>query len=260
MKIPMYQVDAFSDRVFGGNPAAVCVLGGWPGDEVMLSVAQENNLSETAFLIERADGYDIRWFTPAAEIDLAGHPTLASAMVVFEILKPGWKEVRFQSPSGPLTVTREADGFLSMDFPSRPGRPCEISPELVKGLGARPRELLLARDHLAVFDREEEVAGLRPDFAALAGLESMGVIATAPGRERDFVSRFFAPRMGIPEDPVTGSAHCTLIPYWAGRLGKKELTARQISARVGELRCRHRGERVAIAGRAVLYLEGYIYI
>ena len=259
MKIPMFQVDAFTDRVFGGNPAAVCVLGGWLPDQVMLDIAAENNLSETAFLKERADGFDLRWFTPKAEIDLAGHPTLAAAHTVFEILKPGWERVLFHSPSGPLTVVKE-DGFLSMDFPSRPGRPCDVPAELVQGLGAEPAGVLLARDHLAVFQTQEQVLALKPDFNALARLESMGVIVTAPGEDRDFVSRFFAPKMGILEDPVTGSAHCTLVPYWSARLGKNELSARQVSERGGELRCRDRGERVTLAGQAVLFLEGYIRI
>ena len=200
MKIPMFQVDAFTDRVFGGNPAAVCVLGGWLPDQVMLNIAAENNLSETAFLKEREDGFDLRWFTPKAEIDLAGHPTLAAAYTVFEILKPGWERVLFHSPSGPLTVVKE-DGFLSMDFPSRPGRPCGVPAELVQGLGAEPRELLLARDHLAVFETQDQVLALKPDFNALARLESMGVIVTAPGEDRDFVSRFFAPQDGHSRGP-----------------------------------------------------------
>ena len=259
MIIPMYQVDAFTDHAFGGNPAAVCVLGGWPADELMQNIAAENNLSETAFLVESDDGYDIRWFTPKAEIDLAGHPTLASAFVVFHCLKPGSRRVRFDSPSGPLFVS-EDQGLISLDFPSRPGEPCGIPEALIKGLGAKPAELYLARDHLAVFESEDEVLALEPDFPALGGLESMGVIVTAPGREADFVSRFFAPMMGISEDPVTGSAHCTLIPYWAKRLGEAKLSARQVSERVGVLSCEDRGDRVTMAGKAVLYLEGRIFV
>ncbi len=259
MKIPMFQVDAFTDRVFGGNPAAVCLLAGWLPDPVLQNIAAENNLSETAFLVEQADGYALRWFTPKAEIDLAGHPTLAAAHTVFEILKPGGERVLFHSPSGLLTVVKEGR-FLSMDFPSRPGQPCGAPAELVQGLGAEPREVLLARDHLAVFDTQEQVRALEPDFSVLAGLESMAVIVTAPGSDRDFVSRFFAPKVGIAEDPVTGSAHCTLVPYWSARLGKKELAARQVSERGGELKCRDRGDRVTLAGQAALYLEGYIWI
>ncbi len=260
MKIPMFQVDAFTDRVFRGNPAAVCVLDEWPEDRILQAVAAENNLSETAYLKEREGGYDLRWFTPRTEIDLAGHPTLAAAKVVFDFLKPGWEKVCFDSPGGPLTVTLEEGGFLALDFPSRPGRPCDPPRNLIRGLGAEPEETFLARDHLAVFETEEEVRAINPDPAALLKLDSMGVIATAPGEDRDFVSRFFAPKVGILEDPVTGSAHCTLIPYWSARLGKKDLTARQVSERTGELRCRDEGERVVMAGQAVLYLEGSIHI
>lgn len=259
MQIPMYQVDAFTDRVFGGNPAAVCILEHWLADHVLQAIAAENNLSETAFLVEREGGYGLRWFTPKAEIDLAGHPTLAAAKVVFDLLRPEWTQVRFQSPSGLLTVRREGR-MLSMDFPARPGRPCVPPPALLVGLGARPREVLLARDHMAVFETEEEVRAIEPDLAALLKLDSMGVIVTAPGRERDFVSRFFAPKVGIVEDPVTGSAHCTLVPYWSRRLGRQELTARQVSERVGELWCRDQGDRVILAGQAVLYLEGRIWV
>ena len=258
MKIAMYQVDAFTDHVFGGNPAAVCVLGAWLTDETMQKIALENNLSETAFLVETEKGYDIRWFTPKFEIDLAGHPTLASAHVVFHCLKSGLKKVRFESPSGALFVS-EDQGLISLDFPSRPGEPCAVPPQLVKGLGAEPAELYLARDHLAVFESEDDILALEPDFLALRGMESLGVIATAPGKEVDFVSRFFAPRLAL-EDPVTGSAHCTLIPYWAKRLDKAELSARQLSERVGVLSCQDRGERVTIAGKAVLYMEGHIFV
>jgi len=259
MKIPLFQVDAFTGRLFGGNPAAVCLLESWLDDHVLQSIATENNLSETAFLIPREGCYDLRWFTPKAEIDLAGHPTLAAAHVVFELLEPGLSRVRFLSPSGPLTVTKEEDR-LAMDFPSRPGKPCPPPEPLLRGLKAVPKEVLLARDHLAVFETEDQVLALSPDMAALSELDSMAVIVTAPGREVDFVSRFFAPKMGIPEDPVTGSAHCTLIPYWSERLGKKELRARQVSERIGELWCRDQGERVTISGQAVLFLEGQIHL
>ena len=259
MKIPMYQVDAFTDHVFGGNPAAVCVLGDWLENETMQNIAAENNLSETAFLVEAEDCFKLRWFTPKAEIDLAGHPTLAAAHVVFHCLKPGLREVRFESPSGPLLI-KEEKGLINMDFPSRPGKPCGATPELARGLGAEPVELYLARDHMAVFETEEQILALKPDFPRLSGLDSMGVIVTAPGREVDFVSRFFAPKMGINEDPVTGSAHCTLIPYWARRLGKSRLSARQVSERIGVLACEDKGERISMAGKAVLYLEGFIFV
>lgn len=259
MKIPMFQVDAFTSKVFGGNPAAVCVLAEWLPDEILQAIAVENNLSETAFIIKRNGHYDIRWFTPEAEIQLAGHPTLASAYVVFEILEPGRIEVRFESPSGPLTVSKEGSRLV-MDFPSVPGKPCDPPEALIRGLGMEPQEVVLARDHLALLESEDRVLGVEPDMLALSELETMGVIITAPGKEVDFVSRFFAPKMGIPEDPVTGSAHTTLIPFWAEKLGKNELTARQVSQRGGQLWCRDLGERVSIAGEAVLFFECRIEI
>lgn len=254
----MYQVDAFTAEVFGGNPAAVCVLGGWLEDSLMQSIAQENNLSETAFLVRKEGSYEIRWFTPRSEIDLAGHPTLASAFVVFEILEPGLREVRFDTRrSGRLSVRKEGQ-MLRMDFPSRPGRPCRVPDALVEGLGAKPEEVLLARDFLVVLESESVVRSIRPKLHLLESLESLGVIVTAAGETVDFVSRFFAPNEGIPEDPVTGSAHTTLVPYWSTRLGKKELHAHQVSARGGDLYCADRGKRVEIAGRAMLYLEGNV--
>ncbi len=259
MNIPIYQVDAFTHRLFGGNPAAVVLLDDWLPDAVLQAIAAENNLAETAFVIPRPDVAPLRWFTPAVEVDLCGHATLAAAYVLFRHRYPSAERLRFDTRSGELTVGREGE-MLSMDFPSRPGRPVTISDELVAALGARPREVHLARDLLAVFASEAEVRAIRPDFAALAALDAFAVIVSAPGDEVDFVSRFFAPGAGIPEDPVTGSAHCTLIPYWAGRLGKTELTARQISARGGELACRLRGDRVLIAGRAVEYLRGEIAV
>ncbi len=260
MKIPMFQVDAFTGKVFGGNPAAVCILGDWLEDSLMQAIAVENNLSETAFLVRRGDGYLIRWFTPRAEIDLAGHPTLASAFVVFEMLEPGITEVRFETlRSGELTVKKEGSR-LAMDFPARPAKSCREPAALAEGLGIRPEEVLRDRDYLAVLKSESAVRGVRPRFDVLETLDSLGVIITAPGERVDFVSRFFAPKHGIPEDPVTGSAHCTLIPYWSNRLDQKTLHALQVSDRGGELFCEDRGERVRIAGRAALYLEGRIWI
>lgn len=255
------QVDAFTDAVFGGNPAAVCPLEDWLPDDTLQAIAAENNLSETAFFVaDDDDGYAIRWFTPVAEIDLAGHPTLATAFVIFERLDADAKSVQFTTKIGDtLTVTRE-DDRLSMDFPSRPPEPRDGLDGLGAALGAEPAEVLAARDGFAVFEHADAVAALAPDMAKVAALDVMGVIATAPGRDCDFVSRYFAPGMGIPEDPVTGSAHCTLIPYWGKRLGKKEMFARQISARGGEIWCADRGERVTIAGRAVFYMEGAITI
>lgn len=259
MKIPLYHLDAFTSRLYAGNPAAVVPLPSWPSDAVLQSIAAENNLSETAYLVGSAGEYEIRWMTPFQEIDLCGHATLASAWVVANRLERGREEVRFHSKSGPLVV-RWQDDLFTLDFPSRPPEPAEASPELVKGLGRTPREVWASRDYMVVFDTEDEVRGLRPDMAVLATADRFGVIATAPGREVDFVSRFFVPKGGIPEDPVTGSAHCTLTPYWARRLGRLRLNALQVSARGGELLCEDRGDRVTMAGRAVLYLEGAIEV
>jgi len=260
MKLPLFHVDAFAPRPFTGNPAAVVPLERWLADAVLQQIAAENNLSETAFFVGGGGKYEIRWMTPVKEVDLCGHATLAAAFVVLEKQEPGRAEVTFSSKSGPLCVTRE-NGLLALDFPSRPPAPAPQDLEaLAAALGRRPRSTEAgARDALAVFDDEDEVRALRPDMTRLLAFER-AVIATAPGREVDFVSRFFAPAYGIPEDPVTGSAHCTLIPYWAKRLGQTRLRAWQVSARGGELLCEHRGERVSIAGRVVPYLEGAIEV
>jgi len=259
MGIPLYQVDAFTDGPFTGNPAAVCPLDAWLPDAVMQSVAAENNLSETAFFVPNGDGYRLRWFTPTTEVDLCGHATLASAFVVFGWLAPWRRSITFQTEkAGPLTVSRD-DDLLALDFPSRPPQRLEISDAMAAALGERPTALFAARDYLAVFERAEDVAALQPDFAAVAALDRFAVIVTAPGTDGiDFVSRFFAPARGVDEDPVTGSAHCTLIPYWAERLGRSRLEARQLSRRGGALTCELRGDRVTIAGRADLYLTGSI--
>jgi PhzF family phenazine biosynthesis protein len=259
MRIPVYQVDAFSRKPFAGNPAAVCPLGEWLPDELMQSIAAEKNLSETAFLVGGGGRYRIRWFTPEVEVDLCGHATLASAWVVFNVLERGRGEVRFDSRSGELVVTAQ-DDLLRLDFPSRPPQPREGLDAVADALGARPTELLGARDLMAVFATEEQVRGLRPDMAKVASLPTFALIVTAPGRDCDFVSRFFAPAKGVAEDPVTGSAHCTLIPFWAARLGKKTLSARQVSARGGELVCELAGERVGIAGPAAPFLQGTIEV
>lgn len=256
----LFQIDAFASRVFTGNPAAVVPLAQWLDDAVLRAVAAENNLSETAFVVGAAGRYQIRWFTPLSEVDLCGHATLASGWVVMNRLEPGLAQVTFESKSGPLRVVAEGDR-LALDFPARPPEPAEASLESVAAaLGARPRLLLSSRDYLAVFDDEAQVVALKPDLTLTAALDRMAVIVTAPGSDCDFVSRFFAPAVGIPEDPVTGSAHSTLVPYWSQRLGRKTLFARQVSARGGELWCEDRGFRVSIAGRAVLYLEGTIAI
>lgn len=222
----------------------------------MQNIAAENNLAETAFFVPRGDDYDLRWFTPTVEVDLCGHATLAAAFVLFSELGLRKDTVHFHSRSGLLTVSRSGD-ILTLDFPSRPPRPCTAPKALIDGLGAKPIEISKARDYFAVFNNEQEIRSLRPDFGLLGTLDEK-VIVTAPGSDCDFVSRFFAPTAGINEDPVTGSAHCTLIPYWSQRLGKTRLFARQLSKRGGELFCEQAGDRVRIGGNAVLYLRGEI--
>jgi len=257
MKLPFYQVDAFTGRLFGGNPAGVCPLDSWLDYDVMQAIAAENNLAETAFFVAGPDRFHLRWFTPTSEVDLCGHATLATAWVLFEKLGVQSPEVSFDTRSGVLTVKRDGPN-LSMDFPSRPGAPCESPDAMLAGLGLESAEVYKARDYLVVLESEAAVRAIRPEFAKLMEVDTFGIIVTGPGNESDFVSRFFAPRMGVPEDPVTGSSHCTLIPYWSKRLGKSKLTARQASTRGGELSCEDLGARVTIAGRAVLYLEGSI--
>ena len=268
--LPIYQVDAFARRPFTGNPAAVCPLpaGEWPAAALMQQIAAENNLAETAFFRPSAaqpGQFDLRWFTPAAEIDLCGHATLASAHVLFQHLSFAGANLTFHTLSGPLHVRREAaDGRLTLDFPSRPPRRlAQVPTGLVAGLGgATPTQVLAARDLVAVFKTAAEVQAIVPDFARLLALDYIGIIVTAPGAEAgtDFVSRFFGPRVGVPEDPVTGSAHSSLIPFWAEKLNKTILKARQLSARGGELWCQLHGERVAIGGYAVTYLRGEIEV
>ncbi|NLV30323.1 MAG: PhzF family phenazine biosynthesis protein [Acidobacteria bacterium] len=259
MHIPFYHVDAFTSRVFAGNPAGVCILERWPGDADLQAIAAENNLPETAFLLPDGGGWELRWFSPTTEVALCGHATLAAAFVLFS--RRGVKEpaVRFTTRhSGRLTVRREGD-LLALDFPARPVLGAIGARDLEAALGLLPLEAhTSAEDLLAVLDSEQTVRRLDPDIAALGRLPCRGVIVTARGDRCDFVSRFFAPRVGIPEDPVTGSAHCVLIPYWAAKLGKGSLHAFQVSRRGGELFCENRGGRVAISGRAALYLEGTI--
>lgn len=259
MKIPLFQVDAFTSRLFGGNPAAVCPLESWLDDRTMQAIAAENNLAETAFFVGRGGRYDLRWFTPLVEVDLCGHATLASAFVIFNRLEPSLTEASFRSKSGELRVMRSGDR-LTLDFPAWPPARREVTEAVTRALGAAPREVWESHDLMAVYDSEEDVRRLEPAMDRVAALDGFAVIATAPGREADFVSRFFAPRQGIPEDPATGRAHCTLTPYWARRLGKPKLHAVQLSRRGGELFCEDRGERVAIAGQAVQFLEGTIEV
>jgi PhzF family phenazine biosynthesis protein len=261
MKIPIYQVDAFTSKVFSGNPAAVCILDEWIDDGILQAIAAENNLSETAYLVQNRNGFDLRWFTPVTEVALCGHATLASAFVQFFYRKWNEGKIKFQTrKSGELVVTRKGE-VLDMDFPARPVHARKHSDALSRALGATPEKVYgSAEDLMAVFESEKTVAEIQPDFAILKQIDCRGVIITAPGDQCDFVSRFFAPRVGVPEDPVTGSAHCVLIPYWATVLGKKELYALQVSRRGGELFCGFAGERVMISGKAALYLAGTITI
>lgn len=259
MEIPIYQVDAFTTSVFGGNPAAVCPLLSWLPDAQLQAIAAENNLAETAFFVRNGGNFDLRWFTPVCEVDLCGHATLASAHVLFQELGEAGDTVRFYTKSGELAVRREGQRLI-LDFPARPPHEIAAPPRLVSALGGKPIEILAARDYLVRYHTEEEVQALSPDMEALKKLDRFACIVTAPGRDCDFVSRFFAPAKGIPEDPVTGSAHCTLIPYWASRLGKTSLFAKQISARGGELFCKLSGDRVEIAGYSALYLRGAISV
>jgi predicted PhzF superfamily epimerase YddE/YHI9 len=257
MRLPLFQIDAFTSRLFGGNPAAVVLLDDWLADAVLLAIAAENNLSETAFVIPREDISPLRWFTPALEMDLCGHATLAAADVLLRHRFPGAQRVRFATRSGELAVERAGDA-LRMDFPERPGTAVEVTQAMSDALGRTPVEAWLARDLMLVFADEDEIRSLEPDIGRVAALDAFAVIATAPGRAVDFVSRFFAPRAGIAEDPVTGSAHCTLVPYWAQRLGRSTLQATQLSARGGELSCEMRGQRVLMSGHCVEYLRGEI--
>ncbi|MEW5910477.1 MAG: PhzF family phenazine biosynthesis protein [Thermodesulfobacteriota bacterium] len=261
MKIPIYQVDAFTADVFSGNPAAVCFLEKWIDDSILQKIAEENNLSETAFLVGNATGYDLRWFTPATEVALCGHATLASAFILFTCLKWPQESISFRTrQSGELIVTQRKTIF-EMDFPARPAHPIIPPPGLVRSLGVNPLEILGSEeDLLVVLSNEKAVRKTDPDFGALNQVDCRGVIITARGDNCDFVSRFFAPQVGIPEDPVTGSAHCVLIPYWSTKLGKTELHALQVSKRGGELFCRNAGDRVKISGKAALFMEGSIVI
>ncbi len=259
MRAPIYQVDAFTSRRFAGNPAAVVVLGQFPDDGLLQAIAAENNLAETAFLVPDGRDYRLRWFTPATEVPLCGHATLASAAVVMERLEAGRGSVVFDSASGPLPVTRRGQAYL-LDFPARPSQAVDAPPALAEALGVEPREVWVNRfNYLALLDDAAQLRALAPDMAKLSCLGRDGVIVTAAGDGRhDFVSRFFAPAKGIDEDPVTGAAHCSLAPYWAQRLGKSELHAFQASRRGGELICRLQGDRVELEGRCVFYLEGEV--
>lgn len=263
MKLRLFQIDAFTSKVFRGNPAAVCPLEDWLENRTLQSIAAENNLSETAFFVPTDNGFHLRWFTPKIEVDLCGHATLAAAFVIFTELEPDRQTVRFETKSGPLFVKRESE-LLSMDFPAWQLQPCTEPPTaLLQGLGRKPQTVFSVepvKNYFAIFADESEVASITPDHNLLEQLHPNGVVVTAPGKNSDCASRYFVPSYGIPEDPVTGSIHCGLVPYWATRLNKKEIYARQISERGGELFCQDQGDRVQISGQAIKYLEGFIYL
>jgi predicted PhzF superfamily epimerase YddE/YHI9 len=259
MPFPFYRVSAFTVDPFGGNPAAVCLLDEWLPESLLQRVAAENNLSETAFVVPRNGHFDLRWMTPTTEVDLCGHATLAAAFVLFHERGFGGSRIAFKTLSGDLFASR-VDPVVELDFPSRPPQPCPVPDPLLKALGRTPTEVRKSRDYFAVFEHASDVAALRPNLDLLLELDALGLIVTAPGDDEDFVSRFFAPKAGVPEDPVTGSAHSSLIPYWSGRLKKTELFARQISSRVGELRCRDLGDRVGIGGQCALYCRGEVVL
>lgn len=259
IKLPIYQIDAFANEVFSGNPAAVCPLESWLPDVIMQNIAAENNLSETAFFVKESGCYHLRWFTPTTEVDLCGHATLAASWVIREELHETSWPLRFMTRSGELRVSSNEDTF-TLDFPLRRPQVCEPPQQLEAALNITPEEVYVAEDFLVVLDSESDVRALKPDFSLLKTLPLRGVIVTAPGEAVDFVSRWFGPKVGVDEDPVTGSAHTTLTPYWAKRLNKQELNAHQISARGGKLSCRLDGERVFISGQAVKFMEGVITI
>jgi len=260
MSIRIYQVDAFTDKLFRGNPAAVCPLDQWLPAETMQQIAMENNLAETAFFVKGKDRYPIRWFTPAVEVDLCGHATLASAYVIFHVFGCEGPVVEFDSASGVLSVRRDGDD-LTLNFPADTIEPARAPESLVRALGALPLETYKGKsDFMLVFGSQREIEEMAPDMSLLLRVPARGVIVTARGDAVDFVSRFFAPQVGVPEDPVTGSAHTTLTPYWAKKLGKPELTAMQLSKRRGWLKCRPSGDRVEISGQARAYLSGTIEI
>ncbi|BCS87730.1 PhzF family phenazine biosynthesis protein [Pseudodesulfovibrio sediminis] len=260
MELEMYQVDAFAEDVFSGNPAAVVPLYEWLSEDLLQHIAMENNLSETAFFVRKGEYFELRWFTPEAEVDLCGHATLASAHVLYEYLDYTDPVVVFETKSGRLFVDRE-NGLYSMDFPAWTYNEIQVTERVATALGARPAELYMGqRDMMAVFDTEEDIRALTPDSRLVSKLDGMCLIATAPGLDYDCVSRVFVPEMNIPEDPVTGSAQTILVPYWANRLNKTQISSYQASARGGLLLCEHLGDRVKIAGKAVSYMTGTIHL
>ncbi|MES2892556.1 MAG: PhzF family phenazine biosynthesis protein [Bacteroidota bacterium] len=261
MILSIYQVDAFTNKLFGGNPAAVVPLDAWLGTDLMQNIAAENNLAETVFFVPKDDGYHIRWFTPELEIDLCGHATLASAFILYEYLGYTKSRLVFYSKSGELVVTR-VDGKYQLNFPARmPEKVSDYPAELLTGLGVNdPIAVYKSRDYVVEVATEKEVLNVRPDISLLDKIDVIGIIVTAPGSDCDFVSRFFAPNCGIPEDPVTGSAHSTLVPFWGEKLNKTKLHAKQVSQRGGELWCEHQGDRVTMSGHCVFYMKGEITV
>jgi len=261
MKIKLYQVDAFTDRVFGGNPAAVCPLNEWLPDDILQQIAMENNLSETAFYIKDGNQYQIRWFTPTVEVDLCGHATFAAAFVLFHQENHSGNTIQFYSPrSGDLKVTKQGK-LLTLNFPEDPVEAVELSQDLLDCFDVKPQLVFKGKtDYLFIYESEDIIKALKPHLDNISKLEARGLIVTAKGDEVDFVSRFFGPQVGVNEDPVTGSAHTTLIPYWAKELNKQELTATQLSKRKGQLFCKYIKPRVEISGHGVLYLSGFINI
>lgn len=257
--LTIYQVDAFTSQLFGGNPAAVCPLDSWLPNAVMQQLAAENNLSETAFFVKEDNGYHLRWFTPEFEIDLCGHATLATAFILFTELGNQEEVISFKTKSGILEVRKKGD-LVELDFPSRMPQPCVAPEALLEGINLPPLKVLKSRDYFLVYEDEALISQIIPDFNLLNQLDTIGIIVTAASREVDFVSRFFVPNSVIGEDPVTGSAHCNLIPYWAKELGKDTLTAKQLSQRGGTLYCENKGDRVTMAGNAVLYIKGEYYL
>ena len=259
MELMLYQIDAFANKPFEGNPAAICPLEDWLPDELMQSIAMENNLSETAYFVKNNDRYHIRWFTPTHEVDLCGHATLASAYVIFNILAYNKNEISFESKSGSLTVRRN-DDLLEMDFPAQPPTQCDTPEILIKAFNVTPLECLKAEDYIVVFENEDDVLNAKPNLSLLSELDLRGIAITSKSNTYDFITRFFAPNYGINEDPVTGSAFTQLIPYWSVKLNKQNLNAKQVSNRGGEVRCFNSGKRVKISGKAAKYMVGTIKI
>jgi PhzF family phenazine biosynthesis protein len=259
VQLKIYQIDAFATKTFEGNPAMVCPLEAWISNELMQKIANENNLSETAFFVKENEGYHLRWFTPKAEVDMCGHATLASAYVLFECIEYDEEEIRFFTKSGILSVRKEANRYV-MDFPIQAIEPCDIWESIEKAFGVKPIATFASMDYIVVFENEEDVFHAKPNLALLKELDLRGVCISAKSKKYDFVTRFFAPKIGVDEDPVTGSAFTQLVSYWADVLGKEELHVKQVSPRGGEVHCVIKGDRIEVSGGGVLYLDGVIEV